>query len=360
MREPGDGPASTRYDGLDLFRPFSVFGVVLIHFSQALVLPSTPAFLHLVRVRDCALPIMVLTSFFVLTRALMADPRRSFARFAANRFRRLVVPCVVWTGLYWVMFEVIGPLWSGGQASWPPPTRWLSGYIHLWFLQFLFVCGVILFPVIRLVARYPWLRWMFAAGCVAAAAGYWAWSNPLVSSGAVLSLVQDPDASLRVAIRQSVVHAKYPLLGVAMALMADLLAGLYRRPAFRAAAMLVAVGALAAHVSASAPAVSRVVYSLAVFVALLRPWPPGALGWLRPVAKYSYPIYILHPALAQAVVGAFACWQVGPSLASWLAGSVVVFALSWAAAGMLRTPVPGDWFLPLVRVPERGAGTGMR
>jgi len=355
----GDAPGQSRYDGLDLFRPFSIFGVVLIHFSQALVLPPTPAFLFFVRVRDCALPIMVLTSFFVLTRALMADPGRTFARFAAGRFRRLVVPCVIWTALYWVMFEVAGPLWSGGQAAWPPATRWLSGFIHLWFLQFLFVGGVILFPLIRWIVRHPRLRWMSAAACVAAAAVYWAWSAPHLSSDAVLSWVQDADVSLKVAIRQSVVYAKYPLLGVAIALVADPLAGFYRRPAFRAATVLAAVGALAVHANASAPAVSRIVYSLAVFIALLRPWTPGALRWVRPVAKYSYPIYILHPAVAPVVAGAFAVWQMGPSLPGWLAGSVVVFALSGAAAVLLRKPVPADWFLPLVRMPERGAGTGM-
>jgi len=349
-----------RYDGLDLFRPLSIFGVVLIHFSLGWRFPSTPAFDVLLRARDCAFPIILMTSFFVLTRTVVAHSDRSFGLFAAGRFRRLVVPCLIWSGLYWLMWEVVGPLWSVGHASWPPPTLVLSGFSHLWFLQFLFAGSVIAYPAIRAVARRPRLTWGAAAACVAAAVAYWAWGRPLLSAHVRCDWVDQANPSLRVALIQSVTYAQYTVLGVAVGLVADVINTAYRRRAFRAATLVLAAAAFVVHVSSAAPVVSRAVYTVAVFVVLLRPWPPGILDWLRPAARCSYPVYIIHPAMAQVVLLAFACWQVGPSLPGLLAGSIGVFALSGAAAALLRMLVPADWFLPLVAVGKRRPGAEMR
>lgn len=359
MEAPGT-PAQARYDGLDVFRSLGIYGVVVIHFSQVLDLPSTPALELVIRLRDCSFPIIVLTSFFVMTRSLMARPDRRFGSFAANRFTRLAVPCFIWTALYWVMFEVAGPLGRGASPSWPPLTIWLTGFVHLWFLQFLFLGSVAAFPVIRFIVARPRLNRVFAAGFVAAAAAYGLWGRQHLTEHALSVWINLADDSLRVAATKSVAWGKYIPVGIAMAFLADSIDAWYRRPVFRAATLVAAASAMWLHVSSAAPEVSRSLYSLAVFVVLLRPWPPGSLDWLRPAAKYSYPVYIIHPAVAQAVLLAFALGLVPSSLPMLLPGSVAVFALSGVAAAVLRKAVPADWFLPLVPVGKVRARDRMR
>jgi peptidoglycan/LPS O-acetylase OafA/YrhL len=358
------GVGRARYDGLDLFRPLSIFGVVLIHFPRVFDLASEPVFGVLIRLRDCAFPIVVLTSFFVVTRSLLANPDRTFGQFASRRLLRLAVPCAIWSALYWLMWEVAGPVGRGAPGQWPPPSLALTGYGHLWFLQFLFVGSLVAYPAVRAVmhrtrAAGP-AAGVWAAACAAAAAGYWMWGQPFLTAHLVPAPGEQADLSLRVAVGQSIAYAKYPILGIGAALVADVIGNLYRRPAFRAATLVVAAAACAVHVAALAPTYSRVFYSMTVFVALLRPWPPGALDWLRPAARYSYPIYILHPAVAQAVVGAFASLLAAPSIPGLIAGSIAVFALSGAAAFVLRTLAPTEWFLPIVPVPVVRVRAGMR
>ena len=358
--QPPDASARARYDGLDVFRAVSIYGVVVIHFSQVLGLPSTPGLELVIRLRDCSFPIIVLTSFFVMTRSLMARPDRRFGPFAASRFTRLAVPCLVWTALYWVMWEVAGPLGRGGSPSWPPLTIWLTGFVHLWFLQFLFLGTVAAYPVIRFIVRRPGLNWAFAAGFAAAVAAYGLWGRQHLTEHALSVWMSMADDSLRVAATKAIAWGRYIPVGIAMAFLADSIDALYRRPVFRAATLVAAAAAMLLHVGSAAPEVSRSLYSLAVFVVLLRPWAPGSLDWLRPAARYSYPVYIIHPAVAQAVLVAFALGQVPSSLPMLLPGSVAVFALSGVAAALLRRAVPADWFLPLVPVGKARAGDRIR
>ena len=356
------GGGLARYDGPDLFRPLSIFGVVLIHFPRVLELGSDPVVGVMFRLRDCALPIIILTSFFVITRSQLANPSRTFVQFASKRFVRLGVPCAVWSALYWLVWEVAGPLWRGQPASWPPPSLLLSGYAHLWFLQFLLFGSVIAYPVVKAMApsTRAWDRaaGIWAAACVAAALAYWMWGRPVLTARAASALGEHADVHLQVAVRQAITYAKYPILGVAAALMAGTIEELHRRPAFRAASVLVAAAACLVHVAALAPTVSRVFYSMAVFVALLRPWPAGALDRLRPVARLSYPIYVIHPVVARVVYIAFNGWLAPPSIPGLVAGSLAVFALSGAAAALLRTLAPVEWLLPIVPVKQARAGAG--
>ena len=243
MEAPGT-PAQARYDGLDVFRSLSIYGVVVIHFSQVLDLPSTPALELVIRLRDCSFPIIVLTSFFVMTRSLMARPDCRFGSFAANRFTRLAVPCFIWTVLYWVMFEIAGPLGRGAGPSWPPLTLWLTGFVHLWFLQFLFLGSVAAFPVIRFIVGRPRLNRVFAAAFVAAAAAYGLWGRQHLTEHALSVWINLADDSLRVAATKSVAWGRYIPVGIAMAFLADSIDAWYRRPVFRAATLGVAASAM--------------------------------------------------------------------------------------------------------------------
>jgi peptidoglycan/LPS O-acetylase OafA/YrhL len=349
---PDTGPI--RYDGLDLFRPLSILGVVLVHFPRVFDLGSDRAFGVMMRLRDCALPIIILTSFFVVTRSLLANPGRTFAQFASNRFMRLSVPCAVWSVAYWFSWEIAEPLWRGRSASWPPPSIILSGYRHLWFLQFLFLGSVVAYPIVRTIGRrvrvWRGAAGAWAAACAAAAFTYWAWGRSFLTACAATALGEQTDVNLRVAIGQAIAYAKYPLLGVAAALVAPTIDGLYRHPTFRIVSTIVAAAACVVHVAALAPTVTRVFYSVTVFVALLRPWPTGLMDWMRPLARLSYPIYVLHPFLAMVVVALSGPWLATPSIAGLAAGSLATFGLSAAAASLLRMLPAAEWLLPVVAV----------
>jgi peptidoglycan/LPS O-acetylase OafA/YrhL len=343
--------AAARFEGLDAFRAVGIYGVVVIHFYQVMGLAWSPSIDLLIRLRDCAFPVVVLTSFFVLTRSLLRNPDRSFRQFVAGRFWRLEMPCVVWSALYWLMWGVLGPLAAGGRASWPPASLWLSGFVHLWFLQFLFVGSVVAYPLIRAIARRPGHRWLIAASCLAAAFAYGMWGRPYLLVPIEHGWINQADPSLRVATRQATVYTQYIPAAMAIALAADTITGLYERFRFRALSLGAVAATMAVHMSSSGPGFSRVLYSLAVFIALLQPWPRSAVAGLLPASRYAYPIYILHPAVAQVVLVPFLVWpRLTVSLASLVAGSVLVFVASGLLAAALRKVCPWDWFLPLVPV----------
>lgn len=340
----------TRYDGIDAFRALGIFGIVLFHVYHAGGQVWSPSIDVLMRLRACSLPIVILISCFVVTRSMLRQPDQPFARFAGRRFWRLGVPCLLWTAIYWLTWHVAGRAIRHEAPLWPPVTIWLSGYEHLRFLQFLLVGALVVFPLARFVARHPRARWVSAAACVAVAAAYASWGRPSVYVYLTNSWVEQADTSLRVALRQGSAHAHFVPLGVAAALAADAIAAWYTRVSFRALTAAALAATLLIHVTGALPGVSRVLYSTSLFVVLLRPWRPGSLAWIRPAVRYSYPIYIIHFALARGASSWLASGGLTATLPGLLAASVAVFVGSGLLAAALRRAAPADWFLPLIAV----------
>ena len=342
----------TRYEGLDAFRALGIFGIVLFHVYHAGGQAWSPAIDGVMRARACSMPVVILISFFVITRSVLRDPERPFSGFVSRRFWRIGAPCLIWTAIYWAIWHVAGPVFRGGAPAWPPATLWLSGFEHLWFLQFLLVGAIGVFPLVRFVSRHPRVRWPAAAACVAAAAAYAVWGRPYVFFQITHSWIEQADTSLRVAFRQSSAHAHFVPLGVAAALAGDAIARWHARGLFQALAAAALAATFVVHMTRALPGVSRVLYSSALFLVLLGPWRPGWLAWLRPAVRYSYPIYIIHFALAWGASGWLASEGLTATLPGLLAAGVAVFVASGLLAAALRQVVPADWFLPLV--PVRG------
>jgi len=350
----------TRYDGLDAFRALGIFGIVLFHVYHAGGQAWSPSIDALMRLRACSLPIVILISFFVVTRSVLGHPDQPYARFVGRRFWRLGVPCLLWSAIYWFMWHVAGPVLRGGRPWWPPATLWLSGFEHLWFLQFLLLGAIGAFPLVRGIARHPRVRWVAAIACVAVAAAYAVWGRPSLFFLITHSWVEQADTSVRVALRQGSAHAHFVPLGVAAAIAADAIARWHARPPFRVLTIAALAVTLVVHVTRALPGVSRVLYSTALFVVLLRPWPPGSLAWLRPAVRYLYPIYIIHFALARGASGLFAAEGLTATLPGLVAASAAVFVASGFVAAALRRAVPADWFLPLIPVASVPEGPRMR
>jgi len=62
-------PPPTRYDGLDSFRVSGIDVVVMVHVHNEWAPQASPG--KLVELRGCAFPILILASFFVLSRSVL-------------------------------------------------------------------------------------------------------------------------------------------------------------------------------------------------------------------------------------------------------------------------------------------------
>lgn len=82
-----------RYEGLDAMRVASSFGFVFLHVFVSAGFP--PSLEWLVRLRDFALPFLVMSAFFLLTVSLVRKPAEGFADFFRSRVRRLWIPLIV-------------------------------------------------------------------------------------------------------------------------------------------------------------------------------------------------------------------------------------------------------------------------
>lgn len=344
-----------RYEGLDSFRVLGIYVVVMAHFHDAWAPQVSLG--KIVYWRGCAFPIVILTSFFVLSRSVLTKPDRGFGRFIKTRFKRIEMPFLIWTVIYWVITGVVFPLRYGAPIAWPAPTLLLSGYMHLWFLQFIFLGSIILYPLLVFFASRERLRWRFAVSCLVAALAYAVWARPFLVHSIQVGMAQ-ADPSLQVFADHISNYGVYVPAALGLALCAARIEALYARPVYRMLSLLTVAGALWMHLALndSFP-FTKGLYSLAVFVALLQPLPAVVVNALRPIATYSYPIYIIHYLVSYIV--AYKIFRRAPVAATpgkILLGSLFVFGLSLLASVALRKLFPHDWFLPLIPIKRRRRG----
>jgi peptidoglycan/LPS O-acetylase OafA/YrhL len=344
-------PPPARYEGIDAFRVVGIYVVVLVHFQYEWVPEMSLG--PLLRLLGCAFPFVILASFFVLARSVLGKPERGFRRFFAARFKRIEIPFLIWTVVYWWVMSVFYPLVKGEAVTWPSATLLLGGYRHLWFLQFIFLGSLILYPLLHFYARRGRYRWQIAVACLVVLLTHVLWLRPIFEHLQAVS-VDDTGAYIRPLFGQAIRYFAYVPAALGIALYADEISAFYRRRAGRALALAFAALTLIIHLLNDSLPFTKGIYSLAVFVAFLQPLPAGLVNFLRPIAIFSYPIYILHLWVVRVVISIFYRAQVEPTLASVLTGGVIVFGLSLLAAFVLRRLCPWDWFLPLIPIKRRG------
>lgn len=343
-----------RYEGLDSFRVVGIYAVVLVHFH--LDWAPQVSLGKIVRLRDCAFPVVILTSFFVLSRSVLKKPGRGFSKFITARFKRIEAPFLIWTVIYWGLFGVIYPLRLGEAITWPAKTLLLSGFIHLWFLQFIFLGSIILYPLLLFFAGRERLRWQVALSCLMASLSYAVWVEPFIKHLMKVRMAHT-DPSLWVFVGSVNNYSAYVPVALGIALYAEQICTLYRRRTYRILSLLVVAITMWIHLVNDSLPFTKGLYSLAVFVALLRPLPAVAINALRPIAMYSYPIYILHYLVSRVVAyEIFQRARVEATPGNILLGSIVVFGLSLLASVLMRKFFPRDWFLPLIPISRRRRG----
>ncbi len=164
------GPKTTldRLDAWDAARLIATFGIVWTHVCDA---------------QGLGAPVGTLgrfgTSYYILAAALFVVrgyPRsagRKFSVEAGRRAKRLLLPFLIWSGLYFVYYYAGS--WNSGE-SFASLTFWwgpaAGTALHLWFLPFIYVWGLWgVWAVPRLMVIPP--RLLMLAGPIGCAVVYW-------------------------------------------------------------------------------------------------------------------------------------------------------------------------------------------
>lgn len=327
--------------------------VILAHFHLEFdkLVPHASLAL-LIRFLDCAFPFVILASFFVLSLSVLNNAERGFLNFFIARFKRIWIPFFIWTIIYWSISNVLLPLKDGEAIVHPPVTLFISGYIHLWFLQFIFLGSIILYPLLRFIARQKQHKHWIVLNCFLVSLIYIIWIRPFAENLINFGWMAHADLSFRIFAGQVNNYIFYIPPAIGIALYVDEINSLYKRRAFRVLALFIVVIVMAIHLMTGSLRFTKGFYSLAVFIALLQPLPAMLVNFLRPIARYTYPIYILHFFVAGIVAQVFYKADVNFIVTNYLCliGSGVVFFISLFISLVMRKLFPRDWFLPLIPI----------
>jgi peptidoglycan/LPS O-acetylase OafA/YrhL len=350
----------SRFDTLDLFRVVSVWGIVLLHVH---LLSGGSYDDTLIRARDFAMPVLIMASFFVMAISFDRHPDRPFSRFAAGRVRRILVPSLAWSLLYWIGWWMIRPLATGTPVAPPPLSLALTSYVHLWYLHFIFLAAVLLAPVLIGVARGHLPRHAVALASLAGAV-----LTLFVVQPRLIDLTRDvlyrqfdsvayPAPDWKTCVSRVAPFLGYAPLGLALALWHRQIGSWHARAWTGPASVAAAVLMLAVHLTAPGYEVTRPLFALAVFVAILRPIASGSFSTARTLAEWTYVIYILHFGFAMVFVALVQRLGLERTAMTSLCGSAIVFAASLAAGAALRRVPLAAPLLPLVPVSPSAVST---
>jgi peptidoglycan/LPS O-acetylase OafA/YrhL len=343
----------SRYDTLDLFRVVSVWGIVLLHVHLVRFGSYED---QVIRMRDFALPVLIMASFFVMAISFDRYPHRPFGDFLRGRILRILAPSVAWSLIYWCAWWTVRPLLTGDAPVLPPLALPLTSYLHLWYLHFIFISAVLLAPVFVGVARGYLPRHPLALAALAVALLVMSVVQPWLVAMTTDELfgragaIAYPAPDWETCVSRVAPYLGYAPLGVALGLWHRHIARLHTLAWFGRAALTAALLMFAVHMATPGQPFTRPVFALAVFVAILRPIGSMTLAPVRRLAAWTYVIYILHFGFVVAAVAVLDRLQIPRSAASSLATSVIVFGVSLGTGVLLRKLPGAGFFLPLVPV----------
>ena len=343
---------AARYEGLDALRVVASFGIVFLHVYVAAGFPNS-LWLFL-KFRDFALPVMVMSSFFVLTVSLTRKPDGDFESFFSHRLKRLWIPLFIWTFVYSLSEAYLFPwLLSAETFGWLPPTVFFTGYRHLWFLQFIFVGSLIIYPLIkRMTDGESRARIKLPIFCFGLSILYGFLSHSFLQNYTDWdNLSPEFDMSLRIFVSQAGNYIFYIPVAVGLALGCGKINELFARARFRRLSLAVVLITMLLHVGTNGIPLTREIYGIAVFLAALQPWRKISFSGWQTLASYSYGIYILHFFPAQILWLVVAAKNLDLDGATVLGVSVVIYFVSFAAAVLIRKLFPAHWLIiPMVAV----------
>ena len=282
-------PGNEKYVALDVLRVACTFGVVFLHVFVSVGEPNSVRWMA--KLRDFSLPVMVLSSFFVLTLSVTRK-LPAFEGFFFKRAKRLWAPMLGWTLIYALIVSFLyPPIFDIPPAEMPPLAVYLTGYRHLWYLQFLFLGSLLIYPLLRSIARSDSRR---SASCVLLFACSILLFAVTRTPAALELLPEETDVSVRIFAEQVMYCLPLVPLAVAMGLARGSIDRAFRGKRVRILALVAVAATAIIHLAFESLPFSREAFAIAVFVAALQPFRWAAVRHLEPFASASYGIYILH------------------------------------------------------------------
>jgi peptidoglycan/LPS O-acetylase OafA/YrhL len=342
---------SPRYEGLDAFRGLAAFGVVWLHSSVIQDKPVVETVTWL-KLRDFSLPLIVMSSFFVLTISMLRKPESRFWSFFITRFKRLWLPLFIWTSVYCLMWTYVMPFilrWN--YADFPSIDVFFSGYMHLWFLQFIFLGSMIAYPVLCWVkSKSESERIKLSVFFFLAAALHAILYKLLIQSVQQTLHLFNPSPSLMVFTEQASKYAFFIPVAIGLGLLRGKINNLFRQNVFRICSLIAVLLSLIAHIALEKNSLTAPLYGITAFLVALQPWKRISFRLIYISAAYSYGIYILHYFLCQVLQVLVSSGKHQLNSAAIFSIAVLFYVMSFGVAVLLRKIIPVDWFIPLVPI----------
>jgi peptidoglycan/LPS O-acetylase OafA/YrhL len=350
--------SSQRYEGLDAFRGLAAFGVVWLHTvisgttNQNGFSPQVIAWLKL---RDFSLPLIVMSSFFVLTISTLRKPGGKFSSFFTTRFKRLWIPLFIWTSIYCLVDIFVLPQVLGSKSVIETPAIdvFIGGYIHLWFLQFIFLGSLGVYPVLYLLrskseTKRTKIAFLFFLSAIIYAIVLKLFIQNIINQHNLLPF--KPSQSLITFITQSTKYVFFIPIAVGLGLLNGKINNLYNHGVFRVVSLVAVLFSLILHLTLDLITLTAPLYGIAVFLAALQPWKRIPFRLVYISAAYSYGIYILHFFLCEALQVLIVRGKYELDSKALFSISILFYVMSFGAAFLLKKMIPVDWLIPLVPV----------
>jgi peptidoglycan/LPS O-acetylase OafA/YrhL len=344
-----------RYEGLDALRGLAAFGVVWGHTIVNTLISGNVSEDSVIwlKLRDFSLPMIVMSSYFVLTLSMLRKSESKFSIFFTTRFKRLWLPLFIWTSIYCLMWAFVMPKIFGGNDFIEVPSidAFIGGYMHLWFLQFIFLGSLIVYPLLRwLKSKSEPERIKIAILFFLAAAVYAVIFKLLIQTVQQSLSLSKPSYSLMVFTIQSGKYAFFIPIAIGIGLLSNKINSLYKLNAFRICSLIAVLFTLIVHLTTEKNTLTAPMYGIAVFMAALQPWKRIPFRLIYISAAYSYGIYILHFFLCEALQVLINRGKYELDSAAIFSIAVLFYVMSLGASVLLRKIIPVDWFMPLVPI----------
>ncbi len=139
---------------LDAGRFVACLGVIIIH-----TFGICSSFQNISAIGRFSVPFFVCTAVFLIAKSILNKPHQSFLTYFIQRFNRIYMPFLFWTG-----FDIL--VRNGKQMLTGAPFVTLGPYLlangsasHLWFLPFIMVLSLSTFFYAQRILPLTWCKW---------------------------------------------------------------------------------------------------------------------------------------------------------------------------------------------------------
>ncbi len=145
---PSSHPHSHSENGFHAARIIASLAIVWVHTPRSTALTPT------LSVGVFGTAFFAAAAMFFMVRSLHREPARSFPAYCRKRLVRLGVPFLLWTIFYLLFRDFCRVVLSHERALAISPSMLLLGSeLQLWFLPFLLLASLLMFPIVKLASR---------------------------------------------------------------------------------------------------------------------------------------------------------------------------------------------------------------